>query len=54
MAIVKIEDGDTYDDKHIVIHCGTGQVFACDTLEEAHALADTHDTESSQSIAQDE
>ena len=31
-----------YTGKHIVVHCRTGEIWACETLEDAHALAEAH------------
>jgi hypothetical protein len=46
MPIFKIDlQMDDYTGKHLVINCRTKDVFACDTLEEAQALADAHQAE---------
>lgn len=46
MTVTKIDpDTDDYTGKHIVINCSTGEVFACDTHDEADALAADHAAE---------
>lgn len=45
MATVKVEDGDDYTGKHVVIHCGTLELWACDTEAERDALVIKHNEE---------
>jgi hypothetical protein len=45
MATIKINATDDMTDKHIVINCRTGDIFACDTPEERDVLSLMHDIE---------
>lgn len=45
MATIKIDATDDMTDKHIVINCRTGEIFACDTPQERDVLAMMHDIE---------
>jgi hypothetical protein len=57
VASFRITDEHTPDDlggKHIVVNCRTGEIFAADTDGEAAELAEAHNRETAELLAQEE